>query len=420
VLRSVIRNSFIRSIGTLTIGTGVAQFIPVLVTPILVRLYSPESFGHFAIFLSLMSILTIPATGKLELSIPIPRSTRESRILMNYNFVWLSVSSILLAGILILIVYLFNLGYFLLILPVAVFLQGLFLILNYWFVRSNNFKIISYSIILKSFCIAGFTMLIAFLLRNEFGLIFGHLFGLLVTTVYLIINSSTNFIFFNWRFLKRFRSLFLLQIDFPKKSVISALTNILSSQTPILFLQLFFSSAITGYYYQAHRLLYAPISLIGTSISKVLYNQINLRNHQNRSYFDLLKTLIKTLFSIIIIPGIIIFFWGPQIFGFILGEEWLMAGKFASLIMPWIFILFIVYPLTVIFEAERKQFVMIKFNLSLLVFRILALYLGYFIFHSAYHSLAFFSIMSLVIYTFILIWLYKLANIKHTLIPALK
>jgi O-antigen/teichoic acid export membrane protein len=62
-----------RNILALMTGTGLAQLIPIIVSPFLSRIYSPEQFGLFALFLATVSSLSVMATGRYELAIILPR-----------------------------------------------------------------------------------------------------------------------------------------------------------------------------------------------------------------------------------------------------------------------------------------------------------------------------------------------------------
>ena len=45
-------------------GTTIAQAIPIAISPILTRIYIPEDFGVFALYMSLAFILSVIATGR--------------------------------------------------------------------------------------------------------------------------------------------------------------------------------------------------------------------------------------------------------------------------------------------------------------------------------------------------------------------
>ena len=45
-------NAFSRNVVTLMTGSSVAQAIPIAISPILTRIYSPQDFGLFAVFIA--------------------------------------------------------------------------------------------------------------------------------------------------------------------------------------------------------------------------------------------------------------------------------------------------------------------------------------------------------------------------------
>lgn len=69
-------------------GTGVAQIIGILSMPILSRLYTSESFGLVALFISLTSILGIIACMHYELAIVLPNNYITPQAKANCTSVW--------------------------------------------------------------------------------------------------------------------------------------------------------------------------------------------------------------------------------------------------------------------------------------------------------------------------------------------
>ena len=55
---------YARNVITLMTGTGVAQLIPIAVSPILTRIYSPADFGGLALCLALSSISAVVVSGR--------------------------------------------------------------------------------------------------------------------------------------------------------------------------------------------------------------------------------------------------------------------------------------------------------------------------------------------------------------------
>ena len=72
------KSEFSRNVLTLMTGTTIAQAIPIAISPILTRIYTPEDFGMFALYMSVASILSVVATGRYELAIMLPKKDEDA------------------------------------------------------------------------------------------------------------------------------------------------------------------------------------------------------------------------------------------------------------------------------------------------------------------------------------------------------
>ena len=50
-------------------GTMIAQAVPVLVSPVLTRLYSPAELGNLALFVSIINVAGTVIAGRYEMAI---------------------------------------------------------------------------------------------------------------------------------------------------------------------------------------------------------------------------------------------------------------------------------------------------------------------------------------------------------------
>ena len=67
------KSEFSRNVLTLMTGTTIAQAILIAISPILTRIYTPEDFGMFALYMSVASILLVVETGRYELAIALSK-----------------------------------------------------------------------------------------------------------------------------------------------------------------------------------------------------------------------------------------------------------------------------------------------------------------------------------------------------------
>ena len=141
------KSEFNRNILTLLTGTTIAQAIPIAISPILTRIYTPEDFGIFAIFLAITLIIGSIANGRYELAIMIPKKDEDAINIFALGFIiTTSISLLLLVLVLIFQRYFIfllkneEIGVWLYFVPISVFFFGIFNILNYFNNRKKNYK----------------------------------------------------------------------------------------------------------------------------------------------------------------------------------------------------------------------------------------------------------------------------------------
>ena len=141
-MNSILSNEFNRNVTKLVLGTGFAQIIPIALTPILTRIYSPEDFGIFAIYMAIASILGVIATARYELSIVLPKNDKNALDI----FYLCNIVSFSLSFIFFIFIYIFTeeLNIFigldsysniLFLLPLSIIAAGLLQSLSYLLVR---------------------------------------------------------------------------------------------------------------------------------------------------------------------------------------------------------------------------------------------------------------------------------------------
>src|SRR5690554_6180591 len=71
-----------KNILTLLSGTMLAQALPVAISPILSRLFTPEDFGVLALYVAITAIFGAVANGRYELAIMLPQEDSEARVIV--------------------------------------------------------------------------------------------------------------------------------------------------------------------------------------------------------------------------------------------------------------------------------------------------------------------------------------------------
>ena len=98
------KSEFSRNVFTLMTGTTIAQAIPIAISPILTRIYTPEDFGLLALFLAITIIIGSIANGRYELAIMLPEKDEDAINISALGFIISSSMSL----ILLILVFFFN------------------------------------------------------------------------------------------------------------------------------------------------------------------------------------------------------------------------------------------------------------------------------------------------------------------------
>jgi teichuronic acid exporter len=353
------KGDFVKNAIILISGTGVAQAIPLIFSPILTRIFSPIDFGRLAFFMALCAILSIMSTGLYELSIMEPRKNNSA-----FNILVLVIGMSFIISILILLFLIFFGSFvghllnspvqyeYLLLIPIGIFFTGSFQGLNYWLNRRKQYKVINFSRVMQSVVTVVVSIVLGYLGLKSYGLIIGFIAGCIVSTIPLV------FILFKKRSLiSKSAVTYSLKkyIEYPKFMMPSSILNTTASQTPIFFINKFFSPAVVGDYSFASRILTAPIGIISGAIGQIYFQKVSEISRRGTSnIFDVLKRTAKTLSGISIIIFLPFFFFGEEIFKFVFGINWANAGKYVEIISIGAFIKFVVSPLSTVFFSTNN------------------------------------------------------------------
>ncbi len=77
-----LKSEFSKNTLTLMIGSALAQVIPIIISPILTRVYTPEEFGIFALYITFISIGASLVTAKYETAILLPKKEENAKYLV--------------------------------------------------------------------------------------------------------------------------------------------------------------------------------------------------------------------------------------------------------------------------------------------------------------------------------------------------
>lgn len=365
-------SEFVRNVLTLMTGTTIAQALPIVVSPILTRIYTPEDFGVFALFVAMSTIFGAISAGRYELAIMLPKKEEYAINIVALSF----LITCLLSSVLFVLVVIFGdlfvkllkkdaINLWLYLVPISVFLTGLWNILNYFNIRKKNYKDFRNATIIKSVILSVVQLLLGLFKFSMAGLILGHILSNLIGNIKLLKSILIDKTLISQISKLRMIALAKTYKNFPKYSALAILLNTMSRRFVDILISFFYGLTTLGFYSLTQMALAVPLLLISDPIGQVFFKQATEEKKKtNKAINTFIYTIKKLLLIGIPIFGIL-YFIIEYIFVIVFGEEWRICGSYAKLILPLFFIRFIFTSISYMDIVMEKQNINLLFNFVL-------------------------------------------------------
>lgn len=377
--RAFPKSSFSRGVALLSGGTVLAQGIILLASPVLTRLYTPEQFGLWAVFGSIIAILVVTVGLRYELAIPLPADDRDAAQLVLFGLtVVLVVCLTISAGLLLLgdgpaqWMNAEGLQHYLWLVPPTLVAVGAYQVLNYWTTRNKRFSLLSLARVLQAGGQA-FTQVLAGLVgAGASGLIGGYALSRLIGLAWLLRGSKLPE---RRPDVRRWRELAADYRKFPAYTLWASLTNVIGVSLPPVLIAKYFGLGPAGLFALTTRVLSVPSTLVAQAVGQVFYpTAAERRDMASRS------ALVEKVASVLLVISLPVFAFvgmhGPTLFTSVFGPEWTRAGLFARYLAPWFVLSFISSPIStyaLISEKQREALLITVYETGL---RLGAIWLG--------------------------------------------
>jgi O-antigen/teichoic acid export membrane protein len=275
------------------------------------------------------------------------------------------------------------------------FLVALHLPLNFWYTRQKQFKITAANRVLNSLPIsiaeigggwAGF--------RAGTNLVVIRFIALVISPAFLVwrlLSGDARFIVRNFN-LGGILNLARRYLKFPLVDFWSVLFNRLSLHLPIILLTAFFSPAIGGLYMKAFYLLQLPSLIIGHSVGQVFLQESAVSITEGKNLAGLVEAVLNRMITLGTLPFAVLLVVSPDLFGLILGARWTEAGVYAQILMPQLYIVFVLGSIITLFGTLEKQELNLISGTLGLILRIATLSFGGLLLHDARLTLLLFMV----------------------------
>ncbi|MFY8352753.1 lipopolysaccharide biosynthesis protein [Pseudoalteromonas sp. SSM20] len=314
-------------------STAVAQLLPLLALPIFSRLYSPQDFADFAIYLATAAITSVLFSLRVEASLLSARNNNRTIRAFIQLYAVIAVSMLIIMTTLFWITTLF--------ISVHIYVLGGILTGFFWsaFNAFQNYLIwkddvgkVGRLIIIRAIFVVSFTFILADI--TPLGQIWGFALG------YILIGSLAIYKLCNF-FNKPSKALLKYAYKYNKNNLKylapHTLYNMLTLQSPVYILSTFYLPSSIGLYSMANRLIGTPISFFTVATNKILHKQFASLNHQgnNKLQWHLAKKVMYILVSIFLTSLCIFTFIGDSLVVTLLGNEWAQTYYIILALSPW-------------------------------------------------------------------------------------
>jgi O-antigen/teichoic acid export membrane protein len=406
------KTSFAKNALVLLSGTFIAQAISLLMSPIFARIYSPENYGLLSIYIAIVSIFSVIITGRYELALMIPKKERDAVSLLILSF----LTSLVLCCIMLLIVvllkanHLFKLKFFqldsvLYLIPISIFLSGVYQILYYWANRNKLYKLLSGIHILLAIIVVLLRFYFGFSSFKNFGLIYSYIFSqIIILIIFAFIIFKNDHINIGTIAINSIKSIGKEYINYPKKSALGAFLNTLSYKLEYIIFPIYFLQKEIGLYYFANRLITIPTSMLSTSLWKTFIGE-----NSRKSKSEILKSLEyyqNKLANITTLPFYSSLFVIANLFVFIFSNKWKGGTIYFYPLIISSHINLIVSSFSLFLIINRPDAEM-KFNIFLAFLKLSVLITIGFIFRNMFWAIVGISIMQCILFIILGSWNYK-------------
>ncbi|MBQ9472985.1 MAG: oligosaccharide flippase family protein [Bacteroidales bacterium] len=371
-----------------------AQVVSLLAYLVLTRIFSPEDFGLYNIFLSYIEVLVIISTCKYELAIVVADNDNEALSLARFTL-WLNAIVSLLLLVVTTCLVAFNampgkseaLGWIALLVPVLVYFTGSSRVYSNICNRWHRYGQIALSETVNAVGAA--------LAKVLFGLAGLLTVGMPLGTVLGKVAGNINYRI-ELRRLRQHKSSPACSNDnvldnTTKKSMLAAarqharfpryvatkdFINSLSANLPLLWLALYFDKAEVGLFALALTCTFRPVNLLNTAFEKVLYARVAEKVRARQCIRHDVWRFVAIVSAAALLPMLAVWIFAEPLCSLLFGGRWSGCGFYVRCLLPWVFVILSSSSLCFISNVFGRQRTEFYFYMVLLALRVAAMVAG--------------------------------------------
>lgn len=409
--------SFLHKLFALASGTFAGQLLVVASAPFLTRLFTPEMFGHFAVFSAVTAIIATVICLRVEFAVPVIACDDEAAAIVAGGTIIATVLSLSTLALALVAGPWFAAfvdvepiaGLFWLV-PVAAWMWGIGSLLTHWSLRRKAYRVNGINRMLTLGTQAAGPIGLGLLGAGAPGLILGHFLGHFMRVGHHLAHlaAADRRLFVTARQSARIGQALKRNWRYPVLAAPSSLVQAICEMVPAIAIAALYGPAAAGWYALAQRIMTIPLKLVGDAASEVFLGEA--RGLQGAAFHHFfLRTLIlfAALGLVVMLP---IVFLAPNAFAFIFGEEWIVSGIYVQLLVPLYFARFVAHPISQCLNMIGRQDLQFIAALANLVAISMSFGLGYYFSWPVELTIVVFSIFSALSFILAIIVSWRLSG----------
>lgn len=342
-------HGLLRASLTLLAGGAMAQLLPLLLGPLLTRLYTPSDFGLYQLFAAVAVNLAVVACGRFEFALPMARSEAQAAALrtLSLRILMLVTATAAIGG---LAWAAWRREPWPLWLGASVGALGMVSLATMWATRMQRFRALAWARIIQHGGGAAGQAAAGALQASVHGLIAAPLLATLAAVACLRLP---------WRAChpqeplgdtaRQFR-------EFPLLNTPHAFASALQDTLALALLAATLGPAAAGFWGLALRYLKAPAALVGGAVSQALYPQLaRVGPGATVASRAAVRRVMMVLGGMAALLVVVLWLAGPWLFSWLFGAGWQDMGALTQALALYIGAHFVASPLGVVTMAWGAQ-----------------------------------------------------------------
>lgn len=398
-IKNILSLQLVRNTLKLSSSNVITMLLPLIVTPILSRLYTPTDYGDWGVFVSV--VYTIQSFLFLSYENTIVKTDNEKEIPS------LVVLCLIVGSLVLLLTHITFIGgkalgisFFKNFPSLSLLLFLLIIIIVSTILKSvsNRNKIygpLAVSGIVDGLSQAGLRLLFGVFPIVAYGLIVGNVIAQLLAAIFLLIYTWRYLINLDYSSVKlnRLWGLVRKYKKFPLFDAPARIVEIGMGSLPIIILSYYWDKSQLGCYSMIVTFLLLPLSVIGSSMGNVYYKELSENQHSFEAMQDSTIKASKICFWLSILPLLFLTLGGDKLLVLFLGKNWGDAGHMALCMSLYSMPVIMSEPLLPIFRIVEKQEIRFGINFTNFVFAIGSLIVVPIFSNNIYHTILVYSII---------------------------